>query len=77
MKEPELYELIRTSVQKKRKKSFKLTTMTNRDDFYQSELSKRKLVTQNAYTKRKKLFNMFHELDSFVDVSEILRLSMK
>ena len=36
MKEPELYEMVRLSVENRRNNKAKLTPLTSRDDFYKS-----------------------------------------
>lgn len=73
MKEPQLYSLVKDYVEKKKLSKYKPVPNIIAPDFYNSEMKKRKLIPKNPQTKMKKIFQMFQGLDSFVNVTEIVR----
>ena len=73
MKEPELYLLVKDYVERKKLEKFKPLPNVITNDFYNSEMKRRKLIPKNPQTKMKKIFQMFQGLESFVNVKEIVQ----
>ena len=60
-------------VERKKLQKYKPVPNVIANDFYKSEMKKRKLVPKNPQTKMKKIFQMFQGLESFVNVKEIVQ----
>lgn len=61
----------------KKKRKLKPSPIIAGSDFYRSELSKRKLISSNPKNKMKQIFKKFEELDSYIDIEEIVKIYKK